>query len=77
MNTCRYGALTECLHHKAYAFRVNRLNVKELLSRNWRDISNLSDRNQTLTYNHLVCKRILDHMAEMAKQLSRVVSLEI
>ena len=60
-------------------FRVNLqsyscLNVKELLVWNRRDIWILSDSNGIWTYNHLVCKRTLNHLAKQTKWLSGVVS---
>ena len=71
--------LTVCSYHAMYAFQseftlYNCLNVKELLAWNRRDIWNLSDCNGTRTYNHLVCKWILNHLARLAKWLSCVVN---
>ena len=42
------------------------LNVKELLAQNKRDIGSLSDTNEIRTHNHLVHKRIPNHLAELA-----------
>ena len=39
------------------------MNVKEFLARNRRDIWSLSDSNWIRTYNHLVCKWTLNHLA--------------
>ena len=52
----------------------NYLNVKELLARIRCDIWNLRDSNETLTYNHVFLKQTLNHLAELAKWLSCVVS---
>ena len=53
------------------SFRVNAhsivcLNVKELLARSRRHISTLTDSNGTRTHNHLVHKRTLNHLANLA-----------
>ena len=37
------------------------MNVKELLAPNKGDIWSLSDYNETITHNYLVCKRTLNH----------------
>ena len=50
------------------------LNVKEMLARTRRDMSNLSDFNRTPTHNHLVFKGTLKHFAELAKSFRSVVS---
>ena len=42
------------------------LNAKELLARNRRDITSLSDTNEIRTRNHLVHKRKINHLAELA-----------
>ena len=49
------------------------LNVKELLAWNRRDIWSINDCNGVRTYNHLVRKRTLNHLAKLAKWLSCVV----
>ena len=54
------------------SFRVNLhsvvcLNVKELLARSRRHIWSLSDSNVIRTYNHLVRKRTLNHLAKLTK----------
>ena len=41
------------------------LNVKELLARSRRHIWSLSDTNGIRTHSHLVCKRILNHLARL------------
>ena len=51
------------------------LNVKELLTQNRRDIWSLSDNNGIWIHNHLVCIRILNHLAKLAKWLNCVVSI--
>ena len=61
------------------SFRVNPhsivcLSVKELLVRSRRDIWNFGDSNVIRTHNHLVCKRTFNHLANLAKWLSRVLS---
>ena len=61
------------------SFRVNlhsvvRLNVKELLARSRHHIWSLSDCNGIRTHNHLVLKRTLNHLANLAKWLSCVVT---
>ena len=50
MNLCPYSSLT----------------VKELLAQNRRDIWSLSDTNNIRTHNHLVQKRIPNHLVELA-----------
>ena len=60
-------------------FRVNPhsivcLNVKELLARSRPHIWSLSDSNVIRIHNHLVRKRTLNHLAELAKWLTCVVS---
>ena len=63
---------TVCSCHVTHAFQSEStlyscLNVKELLSRNKCDIWSLSDCNGTGTHNHLVRKRTLNYLAELAK----------
>ena len=53
------------------------LNFRELLARIRRKFCRLSDCNWTWTHNHLVCKRILNHLAKLAKWLSCVVSTSL
>ena len=53
------------------------VNVKELHAQSRREIWSLSDCNWTRSHNHLVCKRTLNHLAKLAKWLSRVVSTTI
>ena len=72
-------SLTVSFYHVAYVFqsksRLYRyVNVKELPYRNRPDIWSLIDCNTTQTYNHLVCKRALNHLAKLAKGLSCAVS---
>ena len=50
------------------------LNAREILAWNRHGIWSLSDRNGTWTHNHLVCKRILNHLTKLAKWLSFTVS---
>ena len=45
----------------------NSLNFKERLAQNRRNIGKLSDCNGTRTHNHLVCKRILNHLTKLQK----------
>ena len=71
--------LTVCVYHVTYEFESEStlyscLNVKELLARSRRHIWRLSDCNGTRTHNHLVRKRTLNHLAQLAKWLSCVVS---
>ena len=71
--------MTICSYHVTYTFQseftlYGRLNVKELLTRNRREIWSLSDCNWTRTHNHLVCKWTLNHLAKLAQWLSCVVS---
>ena len=59
------------------SFRVNPhsivcLNIKELLVQSRRHIWSLSDGNGIQTYNHLVRKQTLDHVAKLA-QFGQVV----
>ena len=71
--------LIVCFYHVTYEFErestlYSCLNVKEILARRRRYIWRLSDCNGTRTHNHLVRKRILKHLAKLAKWLSSVVS---
>ena len=71
--------LTVCSCHVAYAFQSKStlyscLNVKELLAQSRRKIWSLSEYNWTRTHNHLFHKRILNHLAKLAKWISCVVS---
>ena len=50
------------------------LNVKERLARNRCYIWILSDNNEVRTHKHLVCKRMLNHLAKLVKWLGCVVS---
>ena len=64
--------LAVCFYHVTYAFQSEStlyicLNVKELLARNRRDIWSLSDCNGTRTNDHLVRKRILNHLANLVR----------
>ena len=84
-----YGAiisfLLNCAPQRMYVFIMSRtrfrvnphyswLNVKEFLTRSRHKIWTLSNCNWTRTHNHLVRKRTLNHLAELAKWLSCVVS---
>ena len=71
--------LTVCSCHVAYAFQsestlYNYLDVKELLAQNRRKFWKLSDCNWTRTRNHLVCKRTMNHLAELTKWFRCVLS---
>ena len=63
--------LAVCYYHVTYYTFQNEstlyscLNVKELLARNRRDIWSLSDCNGIRTYNHLVRKQSLNHLAKL------------
>ena len=66
-----------CFYHVTYVFQSEStlyscLNVKELLAGNRRDIWNLSGCNGTRTHKHLVRKRILNHLAKLAKLSARL-----
>ena len=50
------------------------LNVKELFASNKQQIWSLRDCNGSRTNKHLVCKRTLNHLAQLTKWLSCVVS---
>ena len=63
--------LAICSHHVTYAFQSEStlyscLNVKELLAQKKHKIWSLSDFNWPQTCSHLVCKRILNHLAKLA-----------
>ena len=71
--------LTVCSYHVTYLFHSEStpyscLNVEEFLARNRHDIGSLCDSNGIQTHNHLVCKWTLNHLAQLAKWLSCVVS---
>ena len=71
--------LTVSFYHVTYEFESEStlysfLNVKEFLARSRRHIWRLSDCNGTRTHNHLLRKRKLNHLAQLAKWLSCVVS---
>ena len=66
-------------YHVTYAFQseyelYSCLNFKELVARKRHNIWSLSDWNWTQTHNHIVCKRILNHLAKLAKWLSSIMS---
>ena len=70
-----YGPLTVCSCHAMYMFPSESalyscLNVKKLLAWSRHKIWSLSDCNWSQTHNHLVCKRTLNHLANLAKWLS-------
>ena len=70
-----YLFLTVCFYHVTYAFQSEStlyscLNVNKLLARSRREIWSLSDCNWTWTYNHLVHKRTVNHLAKLAEWLS-------
>ena len=74
--------LTVCSCHGTYAFQSQStlyscLNVTEILVQRRCEIWSLSDCNPTQTHNHLVHKRILNHLAKLAKWLSCVVSTHL
>ena len=74
-----YGAFDCMFFNITYAFHGEStlyicLNVKELLARNRRDSSSLSDCNGTRTRNHLVRKGTLNHLPKLTKWLRWVVS---
>ena len=71
--------LTVCSCHVTYVFQSESTlysckNVKKLLSRSSCAIWNLSDCNWTRTKNHLLRKRTLNHLAQLTKWLSCVLS---
>ena len=71
--------LTVCSCHVTYAFEsestlYNYLNVKELLAQNRLKFWKLSDCNWTWSQNHLVRKRTLNHLAQLTKWFSCVLS---
>ena len=64
-----------CSCHVTYAFQSEStlyscLDVKELLARSRCKIWTLSYCNTTWTWNHLVCKRTLNHLVKLVKWLS-------
>ena len=68
-----------CSYHATYGFQnesklYSWLNVKELHAPSKRHIWRLSDCKGTRTHNHLVCKQPVNHLSELAKCLSCVVS---
>ena len=72
--------LTVCSYHVMYAFQSEStlygcLNVKELLAWKRHEIWSLSDCSWTPTHNHLVRKRILNHLAKLANIKHRINSL--
>ena len=72
-------SLTVSCYHVTFVFQSKSilyisLNVKELLAQNKCKVWSLSDCSRTPTYNHLVHKRTLNHLAKLAKWLSCVVS---
>ena len=71
--------LTVCSYSVKYAFQGEytlyiSLNGKELLPRNRHNIWSSSDCKGTRNHNHLVHKRILNHLAKLTKWLSWVVN---
>ena len=71
---CRYNRSSVCYHHVMYAFQSEStlyccVNVKELLTRNRRDIWSLSDCNGIRTSNHL-----LKYLGKLAKWLSCIMT---
>ena len=71
--------LIVCFHHVTFEFQSEStlyswLNFKELLARSRRHIWRLSNWNGIRTHNHLVPKRTPNHLDELAKWLSWVVS---
>ena len=64
--------ITYAFHSESTLYRC--LHVKELFAGNRRDIWSLSDSSDIRTHNYLVCKRTLNHLAELAKWLSFTVS---
>ena len=67
--------MTVCYYHVTYAIQSEStlyscLNVKEILAQSRRKIWSLSDCNWIWTHNHLVRKRTLNHLADLAKWLS-------
>ena len=79
VSTHLYVHLTVYSYHVTYAFQSKStlyifLNIKELLCSNMRYILSLSDCNGTRTYNLLVYKRTLSHLAKLTKWLNCVLS---
>ena len=71
--------LTLPSYHVTYAFQREftlyiRLDAKELLAQNRRDIWSLSDCKETRTHNQLFRKRTLNHLVKLTRWLSWVVS---
>ena len=72
--------LTLCSCHVTYAFQseftlYSCLNVKELLARSGRGILSLSDCNWIRTHNHLVHKRILNHLVVASRPVAVIRSI--
>ena len=79
VSTYLCGAFDCVIIMSRMSFRVNLLsifclNVQELLAHSRHHIWSLSDSNEIRTHNHLVCKRTLNHLANLTKWLSCVVS---
>ena len=76
VSTYLYGAfiIMPCTSLRVNPLSIVCLNSKELLPKGRRHIWSLSDSNEIWTHNHSVCKRTLNHLAQMTKWLSCVVS---
>ena len=77
--TKKRNALIACSCHFTYAFQSESKlyscpSVKELFAQSRREIWRLSACNWTQTQNHLVRKRIPNHLANLAKWLTSVLS---
>ena len=62
-----YISIMSCTRFRVnpHSILYNCLNVKELLAQNRHGIWSLSGCNRTQIYNHLVCKRTLNHLAKL------------
>ena len=68
-----------CSYHVTYMFHTEStlyfcLNVKERFAGNRHDLWSLCDCNRTRTYNHLARKGTLNHLAQLTKWLSWILS---
>ena len=74
--------LTVCSSHVIYRFQIeftfySCLNIKELLAQSRRESWSLSDCNWTQTQIQLVRKRRLNHLVNLAKWLSCILSVRL
>ena len=72
INNSLYVLIMSHIAFKSESTLYSCLSVKELLTRNRREISSLSDCNGIRNHNHLVRKRTINHSAKLTYSINNI-----